>query len=682
MSIFSNQASGKTVNLVCNEYLNVPVNDDEQIQDKKCTFSYIQIEAFDEVNISSAMVQELDYDGEMYTENDASHSIESVEFVNSRLPQLPKDLFVKFPNLKTVSCDGVYMSSLSKADFKMALKLENFSCNSNYIRILEKMLFNGSKKLQILDLSINEIEEIDRTTFFGLEGLKKLILYDNKLKTLSEDVFEDLISLEEIYLSSNQLTVVEEKLFANCKLLNYIYLNDNRIQQISDKLLLKIEEVKFLELSNNELSILDLNISASALYANHNALKTVKLKSVGYLSFYNNSISELAFEDGKGVISLNVSMNKLSSMKAFETMSNLKSLDLSFNNLGTLNIGAFLELAELQILNLQSTNLTEIGFGLFTHQTKLEQLDLSYNRLGKLDLSKLTPLKALTAMFVEGNNLTTFDFSNIKTILPNLKHFGFSENPWPCRFLSSLITSLYANDIEVYHLVTEKTTSNVDGIACNESETTANEQMNYEDKSLQVKAIKHHQLLNDNNEIRAISEKFEVVLRHVNESSQRFVTKTELINELNLMKNLLASLKQPMPKHNENITFSEVKRVANDTFKALTLQKSDYDEKINGLKMKLENVEQSIDEIRNQLKSSFRKISDADGKQQFSTIHSPPTSATNGDDFVMKPMITVIFVISCGFTIIYIVQLYLRRNSRKFMVRTYSENGTINENIL
>jgi Leucine-rich repeat (LRR) protein len=681
VNAFALHVDAKTITLMCDEYMDEPTVDEDQIHSEKCTFSYVQFEAFDEVNISAVIVKELDYEGEAF-EIDASNSIESVEFVNSRFSHLPRDLYTRFRNLKTVTCDGVNLSSLSKADFKLALNLENFSCNSNYVKLLEKMLFNGSKRLQMLDLSINEIEDIDRTTFFGLESLKKLMLHDNKLQKLSEDVFEDLISLEEINLSSNQLAVVDENLFANCKLLNYIYLNDNRIQQISDKLLSKIDEIKFLELSNNELSNLSLNVSASALYANHNLLKTVKLKSVGYLSFYNNSIAELDFEDKNGVISLNISTNNFSSLKSIADMKNMKSLDLSFNNLGLLNVSTFLDMPQLQILNLQSTNLAEIGFGLFTHQTSLEQLDLSYNRLGGLELVKLMPLKALTTLFVEGNNFTAIDFKNIKTILPNLTLFGFSDNPWSCAYLSTLITSLHRDNIEIFHLVTEKMKSNVDGIACTESEKV-NDQMNYEDKSLSVNPIKHHRLVSDGNEMRAISEKFEVVLRNVNESSSKYATKAELINELNLIKNLVASLKQDMheAKHNDNLTVSDIKRVANDT---MMRQKSNYDQKINGLSMKMESVEQSIDEIRNQLKSpskSNAKLEADDGKHQFSRIQSPPT--VTSDDSVTKLMVSVIFVIACGFTIIYIIKLYSRRNSRKFMVRrACSDNETLNENIL
>jgi Leucine-rich repeat (LRR) protein len=346
-----------------------------------------------------------------------------------------------------------------------------------------------------------------------------------------------------------------------------------------------------------------------------------------------------------------------------------------------LNVSSFLDLSELQILNLQSTNLTDIGFGLFTHQKKLEQLDLSYNRLGSLDLSTLTTLKALTALFIEGNGLESIDFDNIKAILPNLKVFGFTDNPWSCQYLSKLLASVHANTIEVYHLVTEKMSSNVEGIACNASEK-GNDRMNYENKSPSVKSIKH-QLVNHDNKMREISEKFDLVLRHVNETSQKFVTKTELINEINLLKNLLATLKQE--KYNGSFTTFDIKRVANDTLsKALMLQKSDYDEKINVLKLKLERFEQSIDEIRSQLKASHGNVQeyDADGKQQFTKFQSPPTS----DDLSTKlhfVMITVIFVIVCGFTIIYVAKLISRRSLRKFMVRrACSESETINENIL
>lgn len=675
---------GQAKLLTCDEYLNKPVVQEDQIHSKKCTFSYIEFEALDEVNISLAEVTEIDYENDEI-DVDVSKTIEIVEFVSCRFPLLPKELFTRFRNLRIVSCDGVNLNILSKADFKMALNLESFSSNTNYVKSLEKMLFNGSKKLQSLDLSINEIEDIDRTAFFGLENLRKLLLSDNKLRNLSEDVFEDLISLEEINLSSNQITVVDGKLFENCKLLNYIYLNYNQIQQISEKSFATIKEIKFLELSNNELSSLRLNISASALYANNNQLKSIDLNSVGYLSFFKNSIEKVYLEHKEGVLSLNISTNNLNpdSLLSILDLSEIKSLDLSFNNLGALNVSTFLNMPKLQILNLQSTNLSKIGYGLYTHQSSLEQLDLSYNNLGGLDLMKLAPLKALTTLFIEGNKINEIEFEKIKTLFPALKLFGLSDNAWSCSYLSTLISFLNQNEIEVYHLMMEKTKPNVEGITCTES-GKANERVSYEDRSLSVNPIRHHELLlSDSNELQAISEKFEVILRHVNETKEKFVTKVELINELNMIKSVVTSLKQDMEeirKQHDKLSDSE-KSVVNDTVMVLMHQKPDYDEKVNGLSGRVVSIEQSVNEMKIQLKSLSESNTTLYGaKYPFSKFQSATTN-TCDDNFVTKLMITVVFLIVCGFAIIYVIKS--SRKARKFIVRrTHLENEGINVNVL
>lgn len=672
--------------LTCDEFLDEPTVNEDQIYKTKCTFSYVEFTSFDEVNISAAVVKELNYDNEV-KEVDVSDTIETVEFISSSFPQLPLKLFVRFANLKALSCDGVNLNSLSKLVFKAAVNLQSFSCNSNYVKSLEKLLFNGSQKLQSLDLSINEIEDIDKTAFFGLENLKKLLLYDNRLRNLSAVVLESLISLEEINLSSNQITIVEESLFKRGKLLNYIYLNDNRIKQISDKSLAGIKEIRFLELSNNELTKLDLNISASALYANNNQLTSVKLKSVGYLSFFNNSIEEVNFEHYEGVLSLNISTNNLNSksLESIMKLSGMKSLDLSFNNLGTFPPSTFLNMPQLQILNLQSTNLTEICYGLFTHQTDLEQLDLSYNKLNALDLTKFTSVKALTTLFIEGNNITRIDFEKIKKILPALKLFGFSDNAWSCAYLSSFISYLERNDIEVYHLVTDKTKPNVGGITCSENEE-ANGRVSYDDKSLSVNPIKHHEL-RDRNELRAISEKFEVILRHVNDTREKFVSKSELINELNMIKSVVASLKQEMHevgKQNNKTTISDVVKSVVDETLAMKRKASDYsDSKINELQDKVSSIEESISEIKRQLNTFSQSTNDAgDTKAQLSS-NVPNAITITSDNLITKLMITVVFFIVCGFAIIYVMKLYATRKSRKFIVRrarSYTES--MNENIL
>jgi Leucine-rich repeat (LRR) protein len=418
--------------LKCDEYVNRVEVNEEQVYSEICTFSYAEIYEPNDIQISSAIVQDVDYESNVNV-RDVSSTITTVNFVNSRLSRLPNAVFLKFHNVKTLNCDGVNLQSLAKHDISAATSLEHFSCNSNYIKSLEAMLFVNSKRLKTLDLSINMIEHIESTAFNELRELTKLLLYDNQLKVIAGDLFKDLIRLEEINLSTNQIRVLEGKLFANCKLLKYIYLTDNFIQHLTSSMLMSIDNIAFLEISNNLLTNLDLNISASALYANNNQLESIKLHSIGYLSFYNNTIKSMSFSHSEHILSLNVSSNMLNaaSIQIISLLNGVKSLDLSFNNLGVLNVTTFLMLTDLQILNLQSTNLSRLEYGLFVHQTNLEQLDLSYNRLsasGTFELTKLSSLKSLEVLFIEGNGIANLDFESVLKTLPKLKTIGLSDN--------------------------------------------------------------------------------------------------------------------------------------------------------------------------------------------------------------------------------------------------------------
>lgn len=667
-----------TKELICDEYIDVAVINEDQIHSENCTFSYIELDANETVNIAPVTVQELDYDNEM-NHVDVTGVIENIRFENSRISKLPREIFVKFKNLKSLSCDGVNLKTLSKNDLKLATNLEVLSTHANYLKTLEKMLFINCKKLKTLDLSINEIEYVDRTAFYGLDQLTKLLLYDNRLKILAEDLFEDLISLEEINLSVNQLRIVDEKIFFNSPKLQYIYFNDNQLQNITNAVFAKMETIHFIDLSNNELTSLEFNISASGIYATNNRLLAIKIGSVGYLSFYKNQLTEIHFESSTTILSLNLSTNKLNSndFAEFGKMSAVKSLDFSFNTLGALNVSTLLDMTNLQTLNLQSTNLSVIPYGLFTHQTNLDQLDLSYNRLNVFDITKLSPLKSLTALFIEGNGIRDIDYRNIKIFLPNLKVFGFSDNLWNCSYLSSMNSFIVSIDIEIYTLVQEKTKSNVNGIACTDNSIRDNEQTNYEDKSVSVNPIKHHQLVwGEDNKTKAISDKFEAILQHVNATSEKFATKVSLINELQMIKSAIASVKHDVYEIRREHLNDKLSAVKNVTINVTSSYETSKQQQL------LENnitLLQKINDMEIRLKKIEKPKLENEKGNVGSIYNSTPTVSST--DVAMRVMITAIFIITCGFTFVYFMRLYAKRTSRSIIRRAHSEANTINEEI-
>lgn len=686
----------KRTALICSEYAGEAALHETQIHSSTCTFSYAEIDEPNDIQIAPMIVTEVDYDDNA-NDVDASSFITAVHFVSSRLSSLPSLIFQKFTNMKTLNCDGVNLQSLSSADMKGAANLTEFSCNSNYVKTLGKNAFENSKQLESLDISINDIESIDSTAFGGLSELKKLLLYDNKLNSLPEDIFKDLSRLNEINLSNNQLQTIDVKLFSSCTALKYIYINDNLIGSIHESAFENNEHIEFLEISDNRLTSLKLNLSASGLYANNNQLQSIHLGSIGYLSFYNNSISNVIFTIHQDILSLNMSTNNLNcdSLSDIIKCSALKSLDLSFNNLGRLNVSTFLELNELQMLNLQSTNLSRIDFGLFQHQIKLEQMDISYNQLGTygaFDLNKFISLKSLGTLFIEGNNISEFQYENISIVFPRLHTFGYSDNPWKCSYLILMNSFMKRQAIEIYHLVTVKTRSNVDGIACHDDgdgggssadDSKVNSGLNYEDKLHSTNSIRHKLNASDN-ELSVITKRFEDILmnisngRNINHNrTDDYVSKSELINELSMIKSSIVSLQGSSSSISMRLDKLSTHDGVDESIKAI--RNSSYDMKM--MRKRLDDLERALEEV---VSRSDNKMKQQMAQKQFPYEMSPATSASERNDFIVKAMISTIFVIVCGFVAIYIIKLYARRYHHHIHrdLRTYADGDTIDENII
>lgn len=650
----------KTV-LTCNEYSGEVVVNEEQTHSDKCTFSYVEIDETNEISISPVVVKDIDYESSV-NEIDASSSITNVHFVSSRLSHLPNEIFIKFTQIKALNCDGVNLQTLTRDDIQAAEELEELSCNSNYIKTLQANLFSSCRKLRTLDLSINDISTIDEAAFSALGEMRKLFLYDNQLSSLPDKVFRDLINLEEISLSHNQIEVIPALLFSACKQLKYIYLNDNHLMRLTEASFGSIQSIAFLELSNNRLQELKLNISASALYANNNQLESINLMSIGYLSFYNNSIENVVFHNLTDVLSLNLSRNALtsSSLQDITQLTEIKSLDLSFNNLGPLNVTTFLALNELQVLNLQSTNLSQIDYGLFVHQTKLDQLDISYNNFTTLNINKLSSLRSLTTLFVEGNRLREFNYNDIKMSLPKLTTLGYSDNSWKCSYLTSMNAFMEKNGIEIYHLVSVKTRSNVGGIACSTDDDDDG------DKSLSTNSIRQHNLTatHKDNELAAILQKFESILRHhsvkANESEL-------LIEELSRMKSRIGAME-------ESVAALRREQIASINEALRAIQNSS---ELYAMREKVHNIEQALVNLKTVNKHENAAQNDDD------MYRASSSSTATGSDFITKAMISIIFVIVCGFIVIYIIKLYTRAQRYKCRdFKSYSDGDTIDENIL
>ncbi|KAL1516510.1 hypothetical protein ABEB36_000419 [Hypothenemus hampei] len=107
----------------------------------------------------------------------------------------------------------------------------------------------------------------------------------------------------------------------------------------------------------------------------------------------------------------------------------LVQLNLSNNNLK--NFRPKVELIALQKLNISGNQLVSLEANQFMEVPKLKRLDLSYNRIKHIDSKAFSGLKELERLKLNHNEITTITFGTLDA-LPKLKQLDISNDPLQC----------------------------------------------------------------------------------------------------------------------------------------------------------------------------------------------------------------------------------------------------------
>ncbi|CCH44622.1 Leucine-rich repeat receptor protein kinase EXS [Wickerhamomyces ciferrii] len=142
------------------------------------------------------------------------------------------------------------------------------------------------------------------------------------------------------------------------------------------------------------------------------------------ISISHNKISNnfLNFSKFQYLHKLDISFNKIDNMQVFTNLRNLRSLNLSNNE-----IKEFIELRSLQHLNLSKNKIkNSIDFTKFEKNSflDLESLDLSYNEIPKIILTNLPKLRSLKI----NNNKDFLKTFELNESIPNLKKLNLIGN--------------------------------------------------------------------------------------------------------------------------------------------------------------------------------------------------------------------------------------------------------------
>jgi hypothetical protein len=135
--------------------------------------------------------------------------------------------FIHFTNVQILKFFESSITLLRKDTFVSLTELEELFVNKCGLRTINLEAFNGLTILKRLFLMDNEVNELLPGTFQNLRSLESLNLSSNRLEHLNSSVFSGLVNLKDIDLSGNKLQYLHPDTFLGLPNLQQLYLAEN-----------------------------------------------------------------------------------------------------------------------------------------------------------------------------------------------------------------------------------------------------------------------------------------------------------------------------------------------------------------------------------------------------------------------------------------------------------------------
>lgn len=322
----------------------------------------------------------------------------------------------------------------------------HLNLQANQIHFIQPGLFRNMTDLKVLDLSRNHLSffALSKINIGPLTTVKSLDLSSNGLFTGMSDYFlSESPSLESVSLSSNSITKIAQNTFSSSSALEKISLHNNVILEIEDGAFDSLFHLTELDLSKNSiaciadfnlcnLKVLNLSKNSMELFQSARSLDLYKLVS---LDLSENKMSHFPLLPQKNILEyLDVSRNRIQSVNVTESpetrskniLTQLKYLDLSYNQLRSLPESFFYCMLSLRVLKVSNNCISSFSVTTESVLNTVEIMDLSYNHMQSLTFGKNT-MKSLEELLLQGNNLATVDHQIFQG-LPNLKHLQLQQN--------------------------------------------------------------------------------------------------------------------------------------------------------------------------------------------------------------------------------------------------------------
>ncbi|CAG9811906.1 unnamed protein product [Chironomus riparius] len=397
---------------------------------------------------------------------------------NNNIHEIPENIFANIQQLTIFSMAGNSIRNVHGSSFGNLTGLIYFMAQSNRVRAFDSQIFDQAPNLRMLNMDGNVCANENYNTVFQnrdlvrsemancfqmFDGFMECRYYDsfvyfcrltiqnvqgrNDFTEITGDHYEDLSNndvrfvdaevqdtrnipsiicqqfpnLDELFIQESHVRVINEQSFEDCRHLAFLNINGNEITSIPDFTFINNPNIFTIEMYNNRISRIE-----------PNAFAGLEMELIDLEGNFITEIDGRWFEPSKQYLTyIYMAGNRIRDVPedAFETLSNLMSLDLGLNPELSLTPHVFQRLQGLQRLYLDGCGISEINPLWFNGLQELRFLLMNENQIDNLQPGVFDNLPTLYTLDLGLNRITMVHSDSFGSTLSNLLHYYNDGNP-------------------------------------------------------------------------------------------------------------------------------------------------------------------------------------------------------------------------------------------------------------
>lgn len=319
---------------------------------------------------------------------------------------------------KSVSCHRKRLSTIPEG---IPIETRVLDLSKNKLRIITPDNFSSFQQLEDLDLSDNLISVVEPNSFRFQISLRSLDFRRNLIQLVPVGVLSGLTNLSRLDLSHNRLVVLLDHAFQDLRKLTSLEVGDNELVFISQRAFTGLLGLQSLTLERSNLTVVPTDalghlhslVELHMLYLNIACLKPHSFKRLFHLRHLDidywpllESLPPYSLH-GLNLTTLFITNTNLTTFPgaALRSLPYLTHLNLSYCRIQYIHQGELGQLPHLLELRLQGAHLASIESFAFVGLKSLRLLDVSQNQLDSLERGVFASADSLQSLCLGGNPL-------------------------------------------------------------------------------------------------------------------------------------------------------------------------------------------------------------------------------------------------------------------------------------